>query len=594
MKEKMLWLAVSCLIVAALVLGSCAPAAPAPAPTPTPTPTPKPKPVEKEAVVPAVKGPQYGGTLTALHLHATLEPQTWDPADVNWIVSPMTSPFWETLTTGDLSKGPRGTNQYTFQDAEYVPDEFITGALAESWETPDPTTFIYHLRKGVRWPDKPGVMTSREMTADDIVFSLNRMMDSPRRKALGYYSFIQSVTAKDKYTVVVKLTEFDVRASLFGWAYFGQIYPPEVAKAGITNWKNLVGSGPFIFKDYVSGASLTYEKNPNYWGKTTIGGKEYNLPFIDKLQWPIIVDESTRLAALRTAKVDLATSVSWKYKKSLEETNPELVRYRWLTMGWGGIAMRNDVKPFDDIRVRRALSMAIDRKAIVDSLYGGEGEILNGPFSKKWPETLYTPLDKLTPAAKELFEYNPEKAKQLLAEAGLSKGFKGEMVISSTGTAQSDMSAMLLAYWKQVGVEVEIKPYDYAVYLSIMYGKKHKQMYYMSKGHGDIYDVLMVTGLPGQEWNPANFNDPYFNETYAKMQKTVDQTERYKLLKELNIHEIEKAPYVILPGEYFYLYNYPWVKNFFGEINMGKRHYGAIYANMWLDRDLREKMIGKR
>jgi peptide/nickel transport system substrate-binding protein len=380
----------------------------------------------------------------------------------------------------------------------------------------------------------------------------------------------------------------------YGWSWYTGIYPQELVKAGPKDWKNAVGTGPFMLKDYVSGATITYEKNPNYWGTAKIGGKEYKLPFVDRLVWPIIVDESTQLAALRTGKVDINEAVSYKYKATLAETNPELVRFRYLYTTFGAIAGRMDVKPFDDIRVRRALSMAIDRPAFINALQGGEAQILSGPYSAGWPESLYTPLEKLPQSARELFEYNPEKAKKLLTEAGYPTGFKTEMVISSTGTAMTDAASMLVDWWSKIGVTVALKPYDYAVYLSIQYGLTHKAMYYMSKGNGGP-DVLWIIGrTPPYYWNPAMWNDKYVADTYEKARLTGDPVEAKKLLKELNVYMIDQCPYVILPVNYGYSYAWPWVKNWYGELNATVRAPGLIHAQIWIDRDLREKMIGKR
>jgi peptide/nickel transport system substrate-binding protein len=493
--------------------------------------------------------------------------------------------------TGDLSKGPRGTNQYSFTDLDYVPYEFMGGQLAESWETPDPVTVVVHLRKGVTFPDKPGVMASREMTADDVVFSLNRLVGSVKGKAS--YANIESISAQDKYTVTVKEKKFDAAWYMrIGCGTSSSIYPPELVKAGINDWKNAVGTGPFILKSYVSGASLTYERNPNYWEKTNINGKEYKLPFIDKIALPIIVDESTRLAASRTGKVDLYTYVSTKYKQTLEQTNPELLRWKVPTSGGYNIALRVDTKPFDDIRVRRALSMAIDRPAMVKSLYQGEEMFISWPFSAAWPESLYTPVEKLPQSTKELFEYNPEKARQLLTEAGYPNGFQSEMVIWSPSTV--DAASMVVGMWeKELGVKVTLKPYDYNTYLSMMYGKAYKQMYLLVMGSSTPYSILDVA-LPTSSWNAANYNDPYYNEALDRANRTEDPSERDRLLKDLNVYLIDKCPFIVLPGWNYYAYAHPWVKNWYGEIVNAPRRTDTILATVWLDRDLREKMIGKR
>jgi len=587
MKKKIVWLVVSCLMVAALVLASCAPAVV----EEEVVPVAEEEEVVEEEVVPAVTGPQYGGTLTVLQWHCALEPQTFDPADRNWIVDVYTSPYMENLATADFEKyGPRGTNEFAFVDLEYVPTEFLRPNLAESWEMPDDTTVIYHIRQGVYWPDKPGVMTSRELTAEDVAFCINRQLDSPKYSPIDrpYYDY---ATAPDKYTLVFKLTTYYANWALpFAWGYYTKIYPPEVVEAGASDWRNAVGTGPFMLTDYVSGASLTYERNPLYWGTTTIDGKEYELPFVDKLSWPIIVDESTQLAALRTGKCDIEEAVSWRYTETLEETNPELLKYRVLGTTWGGIATRMDTPPFDDIRVRRAMSMAIDKEAMIETLMGGEGVMLGGPYSSGWLTDLYTPLEELPESARELFEYNPEKAKQLMIEAGYPDGFKTEMVIYAE---YGDEASMLASYWKDnLGIEVELKPHDYATFVYIQYTKQHEQMYYMLKGCGDPYAVLWACGRPGGPWNPAIWDDDYFVETYQESRRTSDVAEAKRILKGLNVYMIDQCPYIVLPVSYGYGYAWPWVHNWYGELNANVRSPGQIHARVWLDRDLRYEMVG--
>jgi len=598
MYKKIVWLMLSCLMVVALVLTSCRPAAveekeEAVLPEEEEEVVPEEE-EEEEVVVPAKEEPQYGGTLTVLQWHCALEPGTFDPVDRSWLVEPYTSPYMENLAMGDFEKyGPRGTNEFTFTDMEFIPTEYLRGCLAESWEFPDPNTVIYHLRKGVYFPDKPGVMASRELTADDVVFCINRQLDSPRFSSLDrpYYDY---ATALDKYTVALNWTSYYANWTLpFTWGFYCKIYPPEAVDADMHDWKNAVGTGPFMLTDYVSGASLTFERNPIYWDTSTIDGKEYKLPFVDRLVWPIIVDTSTQLAALRTGKCDIEESVGWTNKEPLEETNPDLKRYRALIATFGAIACRQDVAelPFSDIRIRKAMSMAIDRQSIIETQMGGDGELLGGPYSFGWPRDLYTPFEELPESAKELFEYNPEKAKQLMAEAGYPDGFKAEMVILSLF---ADTAALVVDYWSELGIEIDLKPCDYAVFLGIQYGKAHKHIYFMFKGCSTPYHVLWGIGRPGGPANTAIWDDQHFIDTHMQARTTPDVAEAKRLLKGLNVYTIEQCPYIIMPVSYDYAYCQPWVFNWYGEWNCNGRSPGQIHARVWLDRDLKYKLIGQR
>ncbi|MFC1919107.1 ABC transporter substrate-binding protein [Chloroflexota bacterium] len=573
MKRKIIWFLVSCVMVAALVLASCGPT------TPT-TPT-----------TPGGEEPQYGGKVTLLGFYVEREPISWDPADASGFIDYYCSPYMEKLVMGDLQKGPRGTNEWPFNVVSFTPNEMLTGNLAESWEMPDALTLVVHMRKGIKWQAKPGVMAARELTAEDAAFSFNRYLNGPKRASAT--SFVDSVTATDKYTLVFKFNEFSANwgtAIFFGRASL--IYPPELVDADITDWRNAVGSGPFMLTDYVSGASVTYEKNPTYWNTETIDGKEYPLPFVDSLHLPIILEESTRVAALRTGKADIMNFGTYKYAESLEKSNPDLQMWAVPPGKCRRIFMRTDTEPFDDIRVRQALNMAVDNQAIFNSVHGGVGNLLGYLFSSAWTENVYTPLEKLPEDARMLFEYHPEKAKQLLAEAGYPNGFETFLECASLAE-DTDIAAMVVSYWQDIGVECEIRPMASQVLYSLYTKKNHTGMVmYPSTGNGDPINQLRLQGFPGAKLNGSIVNDPEFTEALLKIEGTVDSTERNALIKQLNVDFISKAYYVGLPEAYGYRYAQPWIRNYYGENE--STYYGPfpIYTRIWQDLDMKNKMLG--
>ena len=187
-----------------------------------------------------------------------------------------------------------------------------------------------------------------------------------------YFDHVEKVEAIDKHTVLFTFknynAEWDYR---FGWGYYSGIVPKEVSDAGAGNWKNANGTGPFLLADYVQGNAITYARNDAYWDKETIAGQAYKLPFVDKLVYRTIKDEASFLTALRTAKLDVLESVRWSAVDELKKNAPALKWKRRVITGGTFLAMRVDTKPFDDIRVRRALNMAVNKQEIVASYYGG-------------------------------------------------------------------------------------------------------------------------------------------------------------------------------------------------------------------------------
>ena len=142
-----------------------------------------------------------------------------------------------------------------------------------------------------------------------------------------------------------------------------------------------------------------------------------------------------------------------------------------------------DQKPFNDIRVRRAMNLAVNKKEIIDSFFGGNAELHTYPFPPSFKD-VYTPLEKLPPSARELYTYNPEKAKKLLAEAGYPNGFTFKAQISNASQTSMDLAAMVVAYLAKIGVNLELEPMDYPSYLSRMTKKNHSEGYFFSNDHG--------------------------------------------------------------------------------------------------------------
>src|SRR5690349_1372263 len=146
--------------------------------------------------------PQYGGTLEIATMFATLSALSWDPHDWNWKLNHDTGQFYEQLVVGNLDKSVRKGGKHPFIADAYLAPDAQRGELAEKWElVENPLSVVVTLRKGIMFPDKPGVMKSREFVAEDVVFSFNRLRSSPKN-IRGYYDFVDRVEAKDSHTVV--------------------------------------------------------------------------------------------------------------------------------------------------------------------------------------------------------------------------------------------------------------------------------------------------------------------------------------------------------------------------------------------------------
>ena len=534
--------------------------------------------------------PQYGGTLNIGHHHVTLSPLSWDAADWTWKFNQDTGLVTETLFAADLGKSVGRGGKHRFISDAWLPSDAIRGELAESWAWgQNPLRVDVQLRKGIMFPDKPGVMKAREFVADDVVYSYNRLDKSPK-KIPTYFDHIDKVEATGKHSVRFTFkaynAEWDYR---FGWGYYSAIVPKEVSDAGAGNWKNLNGTGPFTLSDVVMGSAYTFSKNDGYWDKEKIAGQAYKLPFVDKIVYRTIKDEASFLTARRTAKLDVLENLRWSAVDELKKNAPALKWKKRVHTFGTFLAMRVDTKPFDDIRVRRALNIAVNKQEIAKAFYGGNAELFAYPMHPDYTG-YYEPLDKMPVAAQELFVYNPDKARALLAEAGFPKGFTFKTQVCACNPDHMDIIPLISAYLEKVGVKMDIQVMEYGAFLSAMTTKTNAAGYFMNNGHSNPTTSIRKSFVTKQTWNPSQYSDPEFDKRMADVYLERDEGKRQLLIKLMTRDIVEKAPYIWLPTPIGYSAWWPWVKNYDGELRAGSERPAPIHARMWVDQAMKKKM----
>jgi len=535
--------------------------------------------------------PKYGGVLIQSQ---SVEPITFDEADGHQGLAPTLFFTNEDLTTGDWAKGPTGTGEISWLYSDMPPMDFVVGALAESWRIVDDTTFVFHIRKGVHWHDKPPV-NGREMTAEDVEFSLRRLFfESPKcYNGINYGKHIESLEVSDKWNVVVKVAPGQLEP-IFGFmAQHSTIIPPEVVKehGNMKDWRNACGTGPFMLTDYVPGNSVTFVRNPNYWKKDPLH-PENRLPYLDGVKWFIIPDLSTQFAALRTAKIDWLPAVTWEDGASLLKTNPGLKQIKYNRAHGDALHLRvNDpTLAFYHKKVRQALAMAVDQKLIADTYHGGNAVLRTHPFAPL-PEYkhMWIPHEELPKIVQEQFEYHPEKAKQLLAEAGYPNGFKTSVLCYKTHV---DILSMVKDFWKKVGVELELDVKEYAAYTSLGFERKYEAYCYPTTS--GQFPFRFFHTMPKNPYNFCVVDDPLANKAYEEIAAAwPDEAKRGRILKELTPHLLEEGYILQLPSPDYYNFWQPWLKGYTGETTVGRKEYGwPMYV--WVDQNLKEERAGKR
>jgi len=596
-RKKIVWMLVSFLMVLSLVIASCAPEE-----------VEEKKAEEKAAVVVKTEEkavaekvaeekpgllppevPKYGGTLTIQHN----EPMGFDPA---YTLLMECRSYWltvEELMRGDWTKGPAGSGETGWVSGFLGLINLETGSLAESWELPDNETIIFHIRKGVHWHNKPPA-NGREFVASDAAWSIMRSFTTPTSYHFGAYSAEKrpkSARALDKYTLEVKVPAEMQGLMLLVCGDFLWMNCPDVVQqyGDMKDWRNSIGTGPFILKDYVPGSLTYYERNPNYWMKDPLH-PENQLPYLDSVKILYITDLSTQLAALRTGKLDRFSPISWDNAELLQKQCPEL-KYR-VSYGMSSVAFRMDKPelPFKDLRVRRALSMAINREEMVKEYYGGHAIVYSYPY---YPlpdfSAYYVPWDELPESAKEPFTYNPEKARQLLKEAGYPEGFKTKVVCGSA--TEADFLSVIKEYLADIKVDMEIQQLESSIFRSLSRARKHEE--------GIIRGNLM-TFLPFRllEWRIESFDNHSFFESerirraYDAINAAVgkNDAEVSRQLRDLVPYMLEQCIQIWCPAYEQYTMWWPWMQNYHGEITVGYDNEIDYPTYVWVDKALKKSM----
>lgn len=361
-------------------------------------------------------------------------------------------------------------------------------------------------------------------------------------------------------------------------------------------WEASCGTGPDALADYISMSSVTLKRNPNYWMKDPVN-LQNQLPYPDTVKVLVIPDVSTRVAGLRTGKLDQLRGLKWEDGDSLKKTNPNL---KWVYFDSSSdhqvLMWRVDKPelPFKDIRVRQALCMAIDRQAIVKDYYQGNGLIVDFPAAPfKDFGNIWIPIEQLPPAARQVYEYNPEKAKQLLADAGYANGFKTEVVCTDSRAGEVDMLSIFKAYWDKIGVDLTIDVKEFNVWNSIKVGMTYKEMIITTRSWHSPYKFL--ESRPSSIENLTRSNDPRVEETYKLCAENYwDEAKKEQIYKAFLPYVVEQAWWLEFPPAYQYVFWQPWLKNYNGEFSVGYSNHYDWSKWVWVDQDLKEKMTGTR
>src|SRR3989454_3952919 len=293
--------------------------------------------------------------------------------------------------------------------ADVRPGTFtIEPHLAERWEQPDDTTYIFHLRQGVTWHNKPPV-NGRELVAEDVKFTFDRFRAEPANPLRFTLESVDRIEVVDRYTVKFLLKEpFVWLVNVLANPYSTWIIAPEVVEkfGDLKKPESVIGTGPFLLERYEPNVKTVFKRNPDYFLT--------DQPYVDGVEWLAINDDSTGLAMYRTGQIDCGPWYYWSVRQpdleALKQSHPHLRYQDFLANNANALSLRTDQPPFTDVRVRRAISHAIDRQAIIDAAYPrGEPTSAVPRGLTEWS----LPIDQLGAGAK-YYQYDPKEARRLL------------------------------------------------------------------------------------------------------------------------------------------------------------------------------------
>jgi dipeptide transport system substrate-binding protein len=428
----------------------------------------------------------------------------------------------------------------------------VVPGLAESWTvSEDGLVYTFKLRQGVKWHSVGDFKPTRDANADDVLFSFERQWkaDNPYHKVSGgTYDYFNDMAMPDLLKSIEKVDDHTVRFTL------NKVEAPFIANLAMPFAiiqskeyadhllaKNTpekidqvpVGTGPFQFVAYQKDAVIRYKAFEQAWQ-----GKQP----LDNLVFAITPDAAVRYAKMKAGECHVMPYPNPADLEAMrKEPNLTVMEQEGLNVGY--LAFNTAKKPFDDVRVRRALNMAIDKKAIVDAVYQSSGVPAKNPI----PPTMWSYNDAI-----EDYPFDPERAKKLLAEAGYPDGFESDLwampVQRPYNPNARRMAEMMQADLAKIGVKTKIVQYEWGEYRKRLQAGDHQMgMFGWTGDNGDPDNFLHTllgceSARPGGN-NIAKWCNKEYDDLVLQAKRTTDIGARTKLYEQAQVIFKEEAPW---------------------------------------------------
>jgi peptide/nickel transport system substrate-binding protein len=440
---------------------------------------------------------------------------------------------------------------------EWDEDLIIQPALAESYEAPDDTSYVFHLRHGVLFHD------GAEMKAADVKYSLETAVAPPEPGAVvPFLANIASVEAVDDYTVKVTMSKVDpTLPGVLAWGGYTPVVP-----AGIYDRINVlsegIGTGPFKLTEYIQDDVIVYEANTSYWNP--------GIPCLNKLTLKSLADENTRVSQLRSGGIDggfftpdIASTMEGEESIQILSgltSAPRVIHFNTV----------NDV-PWRDARVRQAINKCVDRQQIIENVYGGKAELTNAvpPGYGDYP----LPPERLA----ELYAVDVDGAKALMTEAGMQDGFSVTLQAIAAPPDYTQIAEIVKESLKQINIDVTVQPLEIGQFGDNI-GSGSFEWASTARGmrgdpSGYVIDFRSGTGL-NVKWFGDGWKNEEIDALYDQALTTLDQAERpalYQQIQELIAIDVPNM-YTVNPYKFYALRSgITGMYVYFGNTNKGLR-----------------------
>lgn len=429
-----------------------------------------------------------------------------------------------TITTGDIQTlDPAFAD--TANDQHILPNIFetlveldfdlsIKPALAESWEVSDDgTIYTFHLRKGVKFHD------GTEMDAQAVKFSFDRAFFDPKAHLYRERDNFKDFKVIDKYTFQIVLNN-PLPSLLKNLPMV--VSPAAVEKYGEDFGFHPVGTGPFQFEEWISGDRLILKRFDDYWRGPAK---------LDTVVFRNIPESDTVVAELLKNNLDIAGPPKAYLRILDQKENLKLMRSPGLNIRYIGINVTKE--PWNDVRVRRAANYAVDAEAIIKNVHKGFGFVAKGPLPNAvWAHNPDLPL----------YGYDPDKARELLAEAGYPNGFKTNMIAWESDT-YLPIAKAVVEYWRQVGIDCQLRIYDWSTYLDVVNNEEKFDTFIFGwTGPVDPHDYLWDLFHSKSDSNHSLYSGS--DELLDKAKTETDPEKRKQLYYQIQEDIVKAAPWI--------------------------------------------------